>query len=127
MKPDKEKEKGNGKHAVLPGTGKLVAITSLILALLAFLPSIAPFTPAIIVSFFSLLGAIAGALSGWKRTAILTLYIIAATLLVSPMSSWIEQYIELGLLIILLVIAGSFLAVMLFIHYRKSSRKTHQP
>lgn len=116
--------KNKDKRAVFPKTGKLVAITSLILAILAFFPSIAPFTPAIILSFFSFIGAIMGALSGWKRTAILTTYIVFATILVSPISSWVEKYVDLGFLIQSLLILYAFLAAILFVNYRKSLIKT---
>ena len=103
--------------------GGYIGRFSLILAILAYLPSVAPFTPAILGSVIAFFGAIIGALSGWNRTAILTMYIVLATFLVSPISSWIERYIEFSALMIGLVIFGVIFASGLHVHYRKSTKK----
>jgi hypothetical protein len=100
--------------------GGYVGVFSLVLALLAYLPSIAPFTPALIGSVIAFFGAILGALSGRRRVALLTFYIVIATFLVSPISLWIEQYIELSRLVIGLIILGFIIALGLYINYRKS-------
>jgi len=90
----------------------------LVLAIFAYLPSIAPFTPAIIGSVIAFFGAIIGALSGQKRIALLTFYIVIATFLVSPISLWIEHYIALSRLVIGLIILGFIIAVGLYINYK---------
>lgn len=101
-----------------------VAILSLMSAILAFLPSIAPFTPALLLSVISFIGAIIGILSGWWRVAILTIYIVCSTFLVSPIFSWIEEIVELGLLVYSLLLFNFILAVGLFLDYRKSDSNT---
>ena len=91
---------------------------SFVLATLAFFPSIAPFTPALLISFFAFFGAMIGGLFGEIRLAILTLYIVIATFFVSPLSQWIEAYIDLGTLVKSLLITGIILAIGLHYHYR---------
>lgn len=95
-------------------------IFSLVLAVLAFVPAIAPFTPALLGSVIAFFGAIIGAAYGQKRIAILTIYIVIVTFLVSPASIWIEQFINLSVLVVGLIIGGVVIAISLFIHYRRS-------
>lgn len=108
----------------LKNVGGMLGVLSLGVALLAFYPSIALFTPAVFVSFIALAGAIIGGISGWVRTAILTVYVVVATVLVSPISSWIENHIDLGLLVVVLVTVFAMLAGSLYGHYRHMRQKT---
>jgi len=96
---------------------------SFVLALLAYLPSIAPFTPALLGSVLAFFGAIVGALSGEKRLAVLTIYIVIATFLVSPVFKGIEHYISLGFLVVGLIILGIVLAIGLHNNFNASKYK----
>ena len=64
--------------------GEFIAKASLCLAILAYFPSMAPFTPALGGAILAVPGALIGAFSGWYRCAILTLYFALATFPVSP-------------------------------------------
>jgi hypothetical protein len=113
----------NKTFNILEKVGLYIGRLSLILALLAFYPSIAPFTPAILVSVFSFFGAIVGALFGEIRLAILTIYIVIATFLVSPVFKWVEVYIRLDILVIGLILLGVILAIGLNMHYKATTKK----
>lgn len=102
--------------------GRTIGISSLLLALLAFLPSIAPFTAALLGSVIAFFGAWIGAFSGGLRVSVLTLYTVLATFLVSPICSGVERYIELGHLVIILISLGVIFAIYLLLNYRKSIR-----
>ena len=101
---------------IIEKSGLIIGRISFVLAVLSFYPSIAPFTPAILISIFSFFGAITGGLFGERRLVILTIYIVVSTFLVSPISKWIENYIPLGLLVIGLVILGFIIAMFLNIN-----------
>lgn len=99
-------------------------VIALILAVLAYYPSIAVFTPAIFLSLVALIGACIGIYSGLKRTSIFTIYIVFATFLVSPISSGLEQYIQLNLLIKLSIIIAIILAILLVTNYWSDRSKS---
>ncbi len=65
------------------------------MAVAAYYPSAAAFTPAILLSFVAAGGAVAAAYYGFVRIAIVTLLVVAATVLVSPvfLSSFFEPHI----------------------------------
>lgn len=102
--------------------GFLVGRISLAVAVLAYYPSIAPFTPAILLSLLAFFGAVIAALSGAYRTASLTAYVVVATLLVSPISKWIERYVDLGYLVVGQAILGAVIAVALYRHYKATAK-----
>ena len=62
-----------------------IATASLISAIAAYYPSAAAFTPAIVLSFVAAISALVTACFGSVRTAVATLSVVAATVLVSPM------------------------------------------
>ena len=108
-------------NAVFPKTGAVIAILSLILAILALIPS-PVFSGAIIVSLFAVVGASMGALSGWKRLAIVTNYIVVVTFLVSPISSWLENYLDFRFIILFALLIGLLLIIGLIINYQHSKK-----
>jgi hypothetical protein len=61
-----------------------IAISSLLLAVAGYYPSAAAFTPAVVLSFVAAAGALVTAWLGFVRLAIVTLLVVAATVLVSP-------------------------------------------
>ena len=61
-----------------------VAVASLILAFAAYFPSAAAFMPAVVLSFVAAGGALVTAYFGFVRLAIVTLLVVAATVLISP-------------------------------------------
>jgi hypothetical protein len=61
-----------------------VAVASLILAVAAYFPSAAAFTPAVLLSFAAAGGALATAYFGFVRLATITLLVVSATVLISP-------------------------------------------
>ncbi len=71
---------------------------------------------------FSFFGAVVGALFGEIRLAILTTYVVIATFLASPVFKWIETYINLGALVVVLIILGIIIAIGLNAHYKASKK-----
>jgi hypothetical protein len=61
-----------------------IATASLILAVAAYYPSAGAFTPAILLSFVAAGGALATAYFGFVRIAMVTLLVVAGTVLISP-------------------------------------------
>ena len=98
-----------------------IAIASLVVAVAAYIPSAAAFTPAILLSFVAAVGAVASAAFGRVRLAIVTLLVVAATVLVSPLSSGWLAILRIDL--VMVVCAGTIAAVsaVLFLDYRKRS------
>ncbi|MCK5903429.1 MAG: hypothetical protein KAG28_09825 [Cocleimonas sp.] len=97
-----------------PKTGKVIGIISLTLATLVFLPSLA-FTPALFISLFAFIGALMTALSGHIRVALLTLYTVIATFLVSPLFPALSVEIVFGFIIFWVIFA-----LGLLIHFKKN-------
>ncbi|OFE13172.1 hypothetical protein PHACT_08475 [Pseudohongiella acticola] len=93
-----------------------ISSISLILAIIAFVPSAATFTPAIFLSAFALAGAVIGMVAGAVRRGILTILAVCGTVVVSPLSpteAWfssvsVEAWI-LGMSTAWLAVAGVFL------------------
>lgn len=75
---------------------KLIATASLLLAVAAYYPSAAAFTPAIVLSFVAAGGALVTACFGFVRLAIVTLLVVTATVLISPwfFPSFGEPHVE---------------------------------
>src|SRR5689334_9515515 len=65
-------------------TSQSIAIASLLLAVVAYYPSAAAFTPAIVLSLVAAVGALVTACLGFVRLAIVTLLVVADTVLISP-------------------------------------------
>ena len=103
--------------------GQLVGKIGLALAVLAYYPSIAAFTPAIMLSVLALPAALVGALCGAYRTAALTVYVMLATLLVSPLLRWPDQIIGLTLLVPGLAALGLGIAGAMVWNYRGGRRQ----
>jgi hypothetical protein len=70
--------------------GFAIAIGSLILSVAAYLPSVAAFTPAVLFSFVAAVGAVVTAFQGFLRLGVVTLLVVAATVLISPIFGWSE-------------------------------------
>lgn len=103
--------------------GQHVGKIGLALAVLAYFPSIAAFTPAVLLSVIALPAALVGALCGARRTAALTVYAVLATLLVSPLLRWPDQYIGLTLLVPGLAALGLGIASAMVWHFRGSRKQ----
>jgi hypothetical protein len=100
--------------------GPFVASVSLLIALLAYWPSAAAFTPAILLSFLAGIGAVAGLVLGAVRMSTLTLLIVLLTALVSPLISDIAggargAYLVLGVAPVAVVL----FAALLFWDFRR--------
>lgn len=98
-----------------------IATMSLVAAVMAYVPSAAAFTPAIFLSFLAAAGAISTAAFGCVRRAVITLLVVAATVLISPLSSgWVTiSRIEFPMALL----AGGIAAVaaVLFRDFRRRS------
>ena len=100
-----------------------IAIASLIGAVVAYIPSAAAFTPAILLSFVAALGAVVTAALGAVRLAVVTLLVVVATALVSPLSSrWLAiSRVELVMVACAVAIAG--VSAALFWDYRRRAAR----
>jgi hypothetical protein len=98
-----------------------IAIASLVGAVVAYVPSAAAFTPAILLSFVAALGAVVTAVLGAVRLAVVTLLVVAATVLISPLSSrwFVISRIDWVMVVCAAGIAG--VSAVLFWDYRKRS------
>ena len=92
--------------------------------MIAYLPSVAPFTPALILSILAFCGSLIGVYSGAYRTAILTIYVVVATFIVSPVFKQIEQYVALHHLIIGFPLFGVWLGIGMYYHFLVTSNQT---
>jgi hypothetical protein len=63
----------------------VISTASLVLAVVAYYPSAAAFVPAIVLSFVAAVGAVCAAYLGSVRIAVVTLLVVAATVLISPL------------------------------------------
>lgn len=68
------------------GKGRGLAIASIFVAALCVIPSAAPFTPAVFLSLLMLLLAALAALLGSPRLSLVTLTIVAFTVMLSPIA-----------------------------------------
>jgi hypothetical protein len=98
-----------------------IAIVSLATAVAAFVPSAAAFTPAILLSFVAAVGAIVTAFLGFVRLAIVTLLVVAATVLVSPLTSRWFAISRIDFLMVACAAALAAVSAVLFWDYRKRS------
>ena len=88
---------------------------ALVLAVLAYVPSIAPFTPAVLICYLTLPLALVFA---WAtpRLAVATVYWSVATLVVSPMYFNVPGWLAL----LGMPLGGLALGLALFVHYRRA-------
>lgn len=96
-----------------------IAIVGLVLAVVAYVPSAAAFTPAILLSFVAAVAAVVTAFLGSVRLAIVTLLVVAATVLVSPFAS---KWVAISRIEFLMVACAAAIAAVsagLFLNYRK--------
>jgi hypothetical protein len=98
-----------------------IAIASLVAAVVAYVPSAAAFTPAILLSFVAAFGAVVTAALGSVRLAVVTLLVVAATVLISPLSSgWLAiSRIDWAMMVCAAAIAG--VSAVLFWDYGRRS------
>lgn len=104
-------------------SGMAISSVSLGIGLIAFVPSAAAFTPAIFLSFVAFAGAMAGAALGAVRIGVLTLLVVASTVVVSPLSPterWFSsvraEYWMVGM-----AVSWGIVAALLLAHYRRRS------
>lgn len=102
-------------------SGIALGSISLALGLVVFVPSAAAFTPAIFLSIVALVGAVVGAALGAVRTGILTLLVVASTVVVSPLSPtepWFSslraEYWMVGM-----AVSWAIVAERLLVNYRR--------
>ena len=96
-----------------------IAIVSLVVAVVAYVLSAAAFTAAILLSFVAAVGALATAFLGAVRLGIVTLLVVVATVLVSPLSS---RWFAISRIDFLMVACAATIAAVsagLFWDYRK--------
>ena len=98
-----------------------IAIASLVGAVVAYVPSAAAFTPAILLSFVAAVGAVVTALFGSVRLAVVTLLVVAATVLVSPLSSRWLAISRIDLVMVVCAAAIAAVSAVLFWDYRRRS------
>jgi hypothetical protein len=98
-----------------------IGITSLVGAVVAYVPSAAAFTPAILLSFVAAVGAVVTASFGSARLAVVTLLVVAATVLVSPLSSRWLAFSRIDLVMVVCVAAIAVVSAVLFWDYRRRS------
>jgi hypothetical protein len=98
-----------------------VAIGSLVVAVIAYVPSAAAFTPAILLSFIAAAGAVVAAFFGSVRLAIVTLLVVVATVLASPLSSRWFSVPRVELLMVLCAAVIATISAILFWDYRRRS------
>jgi DMSO reductase anchor subunit len=98
-----------------------IAIASLAGAAVAYVPSAAAFTPAILLSFIAAVGAVIAALFGSVRLAVITLLVVAATVLVSPLSGRWLAISRIDLVMVACAVAIAGVSAALFWDYRRRS------
>ncbi|NNF17855.1 MAG: hypothetical protein HKN70_14015 [Gammaproteobacteria bacterium] len=92
------------------------------LAAVSALLSIAPFTPAIVLTALTLPGAVAATWLGARRLGVFGFYWIVLAFIAFPTitPSWLEVYVVIAYPL------GLVLGVALYLHYRKSSASTER-
>ena len=90
---------------------------ALALSALAFIPSAAAFTPAVLVSGISALVAVVAIRRGFIRRGLLTIYFATCAFLVSPMifsNQPVEKYL------VALSVVGVVGSIVLYWHYKRN-------
>ncbi len=102
--------------------GEYVGGLSLALVAVAYIPSAAAFTPAILLTFIGFIGGIIAAFLGALRLAVVTLFLAGATFIVSTHSFTGLARVEY--LMLAFAVVAIALALFLFRQYqRKSSQR----
>ena len=96
-----------------------VATASMILAVVAYYPSAAAFTPAILLSLVAASGALVAAGFGRVRSAISTLAVVVATILVSPVVFPSLAEPRGSRLILGLAVGASVIGIVLFWDFKR--------
>ena len=97
---------------------------ALVMAMLSFVLSSAPFTPAIALVVLSVpLALFAGLLGSW-RLAVVTIYFSIASLFVVPISS--ELSFRIDYLLVLMGVVGAVIGVVLFYEHKRVTNVTQQ-
>ena len=97
--------------------GTWVGAISLILAALAYVPSTGPFTPAILLTFIALGGAIIAASLGALRLAAITFYMVCATFIVA--SGSFSGLVRVDYLMVALAIVAVVFGLVLYAQYKR--------
>ena len=98
--------------------GDWIGFFSLVLTAVAFVPSTAAFTPAILLTFIGFIGATIAAVLGSLRIAAVTFFIVCATLIVTSQSFGGLARVEY-LMLVFAAVAIVF-GVALYAQYKKS-------
>jgi len=96
--------------------------TSLILASIAYVPSTAAFTAAILLTLVSLAGAIIAALLGALRLAAVTLFVVCATFILALRS--FDGLVRIDYLMVALAAVAVFFAGLLYGQYKRQVPKS---
>ena len=94
----------------------------MILASLAYVPSTGPFTPAMLLTFVALGGAIIAALLGALRLAAITFFMVCATFIVASRS--FGGLVRVDYLMLVLAIVAVVFGVILYAQYRTQAPDT---
>ncbi|MCH8335645.1 MAG: hypothetical protein IIC61_07100 [Proteobacteria bacterium] len=94
------------------------------LAVVAYIPSAAAFTPAILGSLAAAIGALVAARMGARRLAVLSFYFIGATVVISPVFWNIDAFVRSDYLMVVLAAIGLVVAGMLWRNHRRAPSGT---
>ena len=103
-------------------SGAWVGAISLILASLAYVPATGPFTPAILLTFIALGGAIITALLGALRLAVIIFFMVCATFIVASRS--FGGLVRVDYLMLALAIVAVVFGVILYAQYKRQAPDT---
>jgi hypothetical protein len=98
--------------------GLSIAVVSLLVAIAAYVPSAAAFTPAVLLSFLAAIGAIVTVFAGFIRLGVVTLSVVAATVLISPIFGW-PEIVRVDLVMVACAAAIVVVAALLFWDFRR--------
>jgi len=102
--------------------GAWIGAISLILASLAYVPSTGPFTPAMLLTFVALGGAIIAALLGALRLAAITFFMVCATFIVASRS--FSGLVRVDYLMVALAIVAIVFGIILYGQYKRQAPDT---
>lgn len=106
----------------LQRAGVWIGTTSLLLSAISFILSAAPFTPAVLLSLFTIPGAVLSAAWGARRLAAMTSYLILSAALISPIGERLFPNISPNKSILVLPTVAVVLALALIWNYRRSRK-----
>ena len=97
-----------------------IAMASLTLSVAAYVPSGAAFTPAVLLSFVAAIGAVVGAFQGFVRLGVVTLLVVAATVLISPIFGW-PEFSRIDIVMVASAASIMVVGALLFWDFRRRS------